>query len=636
MKATSLDLKYGSASINGKYVRYTPDTMSFTDAETFYYESEVEHYEESNKRTGYMYSSVTVVPATTIYYEDTTTFVTYTHGYGATDDSAAGTPGKWEIVGIENAYVTQDEDRPGVSQISTELDADNIYGYDSAYANCQTYSLGSAHKVNLNAKPSGTSWPSATFTFTGSAFDIISQTSNTTGTIAVKVANTADAEDTYSWVVDTYYGYTYTENEEYPYIKYTFTYGTDEKWHMTSKEEVATNELAEGETDVIPAVPETGASFISFEENGTWEPTTGENTLYQIPVIKSPELGYGTYTVTITPRFSNALNHTANDNYDFYLDAIRVYNPAENSETAEEVYIQDGEAYPEFIELRNELLGQDAFSSESSVAGAVFIDGFGTSGTISDYESYGPNNEIYLKSGQSVAFKLSNATYEAIIKEHLGIKAPNGGTAEVTISALNDASKVLSTTSATELYYDISDCVVWNTDNTSKVIVISNTGTDMVSITNLKITYSGSAAETTSLLMTADGAETAVTFARTRYLASVPVEEVVIPEIYEVALNSESVKVGKNVEVTVTTSTDATSVIVNDNEAAKMSTDEESGMITWGTSLKATESGVMNISITAYSESGVASETVEKTVTVTKSVVQQVTEWISNLFGFWK
>ncbi len=638
LKATSLDLKYGSASINGKYVRYTPDTMSFTDAETFYYESEVEHYEDSNKRTGYMYSSVTVVPATTIYYEDTTTFVTYTHGYGATDDSAAGTPGKWEIAGTENPYATQDEDRPGVSQISTELDADNIYGYDSAYTNCQTYSLGSAHKVNLNAKPSGTSWPKATFTFTGSAFDIISQTSNTTGTIAVDVVNTEDATDTYSWIVDTYYGYTYTENKEYPYIKYTFTYGTDAKWHMTSKEEVTTTELGEGESLEIPAEPEVGATFVTFEDNGTWvQTTTDDNTLYQIPVIKSPDLGYGTYTVTITPRFSNGFNHTANDNYDFYLDAIRVYNPAEKSTTAEGVYIQDGEAYPEFIELRNQLLGQDAFDTTTdSVTGAVFIDGFGTSGTISEYESYGPNNEIYLESGQSVAFKLTNEAYTTIAKEHLGIKAPNGGTAKVTVSALNDTSKVLSTTSATELYYDISDCVVWNTDNTSKVIVISNTGTDMVSITNLKITYSGNAAETTSLLMTADDAETAVTFARTRYLASVPVEEVVIPEIYEVTLSSESVKVGKSVDVTVTTSADATSVIVNDNEATQISTDEESGMITWTASLKATEAGTMNISVTAYSESGAASETVENTVTVTKSMVQQVTEWISNLFGFWK
>ena len=101
-----------------------------------------------------MYSSVTVIPATSIYYEDS--FVKF-NGYVATEEEdEAGAPVfstesrvEWEPVGtIANAL--QQTDRPGPDKIGTLYDADNVYGYDNAYKECSTYSMGSAMKFTAS------------------------------------------------------------------------------------------------------------------------------------------------------------------------------------------------------------------------------------------------------------------------------------------------------------------------------------------------------------------------------------------------------------------------------------------------------------------------------------------------------
>ena len=265
--------------------------------------------------------------------------------------------------------------------------------------------------------------------------------------------------------------------------------------------------VAEGENILVPAGDnlKPGAQFVTFEENVTWTATTGtDNSLYQIPVIKSPELNYDTYTVTIMPRYANAFNHTSESHYDFYLDAIRIYNSAKNSDAANEVYVKDNEGYPEFIEIRKNLLEQKDFDTTSDkVDGAVFIDGLGTVGTITDYSSYGPNNEVYLKKGQAVAFVLDVKDAAKYAATHIGMKAPQGGTASVNIAALNGKSCTIETNSATELYYDITECVELS-NGTSKIIMITNTSQNevLVSLTNLKITYKSAPTQNTMIKRT--------------------------------------------------------------------------------------------------------------------------------------
>ena len=86
-----------------------------------------------------------------------------------------------------------DGTRKSAEQTLSELGSRDRYGFDSAYENGLTYSMGSAWKTTVNgttySKNNG--WPTITFTFKGTGFDIISLTDNTSGTIIVEVKNSA-------------------------------------------------------------------------------------------------------------------------------------------------------------------------------------------------------------------------------------------------------------------------------------------------------------------------------------------------------------------------------------------------------------------------------------------------------------
>ena len=78
------------------------------------------------------------------------------------------------------------------------------------------------------------------------------------------------------------------------------------------------------------------------------------NALYQVPVMKVEGLPYGTYTAVIEAMYDTGFDHKQyNDgSYDFYLDAIRVYDPAndgvnnQNNTTIKDAYEADGEYLP--------------------------------------------------------------------------------------------------------------------------------------------------------------------------------------------------------------------------------------------------------------------------------------------------
>lgn len=452
---------YGTATINGTKVRYTPGSMKMDNTEKFAYAAQA-NLENDQK---YYYSTVTVIPAANIYYEDS--FVTF--------------DGAWEPVGQAKDGITQQEDRPGQFSLSA-YDANNVYGFDSAYTACTEYSLGSAKVVTVNSATNANP-PTATFTFKGTGFDLISLTSNTTGTILVDVynGNKATGEAAHKWIVDTYYGYTRTDDG---YNKYTWTKGEDGKWHVT-KEKVDT--LPDGA--VLDGTP-VNRGDVTYSRNYKWAVTKDtNNALYQIPVIRGQGLEYGTYTVVITPMFSSVLDHAGNDSYDFYLDAVRIYDPAGKDPSGEigDAYAADGEGWPEIIELRNLLIEKKSLTeADSDANGIVFVDGKAAA-EVTDYTNFGPNNEVYLAKDQAIAFKLSVADPSNIASIQLAAKSPNGG-ATAKVNADGTATSIAA---ATEMYYTITHRVTWGsgTDGQSNTIVVANIGNNILSLTNIKITY---------------------------------------------------------------------------------------------------------------------------------------------------
>lgn len=463
-----LNLTYGKASYDSNsLITYSLNGMEMPVAEVIYYE-----YLASNGY--YYYASTTVVPATIIYYEDG--FV----GYNDTVNN------KWVTIGNSNSV--QDEDRPGVADILAEFDANNVYGYDSANLNRKDFSLDGAHKVtvsNGDYAANGNQWPSAVFTFKGTAFDLLAMTGGDTGfaTVSVYAGNAPTGKAYKNWVVDTYYGYTRVKNG---IIKHEWTYNEeDHRWHV--KNSILTDLEAVPESDKLPSNIEnvdTGKTYVTYEENFEWT-VSDAGSIYQVPVIKSPEMPYGTYTVVVTPSYGAFFDHTNAGSYDFYIDAIRTYAPAEDYDGYNvDYYLKDSEAWPQFIEIRKNLISQAvAESGREVINGAVFIDSVSDTNTADDYLKYGPNNEVYLKPYQSVAFELNAENVSIIDTVQIGARSIFGVSSKLNVST-EYSSTDIEINSATDMYYKVCN------GNPGSIVVVTNISDNgsYVSLTNIKIT----------------------------------------------------------------------------------------------------------------------------------------------------
>lgn len=584
---------YGTAVVNvpetgyteaNSVIRYTLNKdmgMQMKEPELFTYSVQYANPIET-KNDGYYYGRLTVIPATTIYYEDD--FVTYS-SYTRDEKNGweTGNTELWSTVKdetyVENEVIIQDEDRPGDINYAfdTVIDADNVYGYDSAYKNCSKYSLGAARKITVDANKYGT----AEFDFYGTGFDVIALTSNQTGTITVDVYN-EEGTAVRSIVVDTYYGY---------------TKNSDGEWVVS--------------TD------------------------TTENSLYQIPVISVEGLDYGKYNAVITAAYSKYLDHkVTKGSYDLYVDAIRIYDPTGvasgtvTNDTVSNAYVKDNEGWPVYTEVRNSIIKAGTFDAADmdTVDGVVFIDGVATNAGVADYEAYGPNNEVYLASGQAIAFTLDGIT-DNVADVQIGLKSV-GGTATVKVynaadtSLANAKEEKLST--ATGMYYSIADLK-------DGIVVISNTGqSGMASVTDVKVTYKADP----NAISTADSG---VVFRMSRAAVQTtldsfidpPVEEPetpVVPEEPEVVIEKADVKsvkadketytVKDTVKVTVETNNAAEYVTVNGNKITEFTEVDETR--NWTYTEKTAKVGQETFTAVAYNEEEEASESASVTVNVKK------------------
>lgn len=450
-----------------------------------------------------------IIPATNVYYEDS-----FAKFYGSDGNqqtvlnqtSADDVAGTWYV-----AKDTSAENNANATQALEALGQENHkpYGYDPAYDSCTMFSMGSARKVTVtnDMAKDGVVWPTAQFTFKGTGFDIISLTDNTSGAIFVDVVNKETGKKEKSVFVDNYYGYTYD----------------------------ATN---------------------------GWQPSTSNkpNALYQIPVIAVRGLDYDEHNVVIKVAYSEYFDHTANKgSYNFWLDAVRVYDPMGKSENTGNTYGQDGEAYPQYIKLRSELAANNGTVGVNGKL--LFIDGK-ENASISEYANYGPNNEVYLANGQAITFKLTG-NLDKIAAVQIGAKSPNSSaekTATMKVGA-DVKQEILGT--ATEMYYDISAV------KDGRIVTITNTGEAILSLTNLKITYT-EGNQTVSLgEVSAEQQTQAVQMVRALF-APAPVEpepepepeKTFEPERFEASW-SRNVMQGRKATLTVKTSEDVEAITVD-------------------------------------------------------------------------
>ena len=436
-------VEIGTATVeNQTSIRFTfnkENGMKFTEPLTFYYVSAINYYDGQDLLTSRLYSSVTIIPAATIYYEDEflnlNTHDSDTPQWSTTTDAKVIEPEEeGDTTTVATTYPNvQEVDRPGDNKLSSTYDADNIYGFDSAYNVNPYFSMGSASKVTVGTDQH----TSAEFEFYGTGFDVIAVTSNDTGVLIAQVFKPDGNGD---WeimeddiiFVDTYWGYKF--------------------------------------------------------EDGEWTATQGEDPtdLYQIPIITQTGMDYGHYKVRLTATYSELVDHVSgSDSYDLFLDAIRIYDPAgvvANNSANQDVfdaYNADHEIIPTYGELRDELIDAKGFGVDE---GAVFIDGIPQNTEIQKYIEFGPNNELYLAANQAVMFQLKEP--DSVDYLHIGLSSVDK-TVQVTITGYKDEEVTRTVTldlnTATDMYYDL-------TEFKGETILIQNTGASgILSVTTLKL-----------------------------------------------------------------------------------------------------------------------------------------------------
>ena len=219
-----------------------------------------------------------------------------------------------------------------------------------------------------------------------------------------------------------------------------------------------------------------------------------DGTLYNIPVYNIEDLEYGTYTVTVT--ISKKILNYGNE---FWLDGIRVYNPLGTGEElvthypmANSAYSTDGEANNTVVTVRDKLLndvtskGEDGSLSwtganENENRFILFTDEYGEMTSAEDYKSYGPKEEVYLNSGQSISFTLANWDPNTN-RVYLGMKAPKG----TGVANINGTDMTLN--NAADCYYVINPNVTVINGVQYATFVIKAEEGSLISLTNIKVT----------------------------------------------------------------------------------------------------------------------------------------------------
>lgn len=184
-RAASLTNTNYTASVGSNKITYSPKGKYETE-QTFTYEFTITNI------ASYIYGDVTVIPATTVYYEETANMFTYN--------------GTWSTVGS-----TKD---------TVGLLLDKHYGKSDTYANDATFSAGGAKCATVK---NGDYTKSVSFKFKGTGFELFSATSGATGPVFVTV--TGPNNYAKYIFVDTNFGYTYDQEND-KWVSNGYTSGT--------------------------------------------------------------------------------------------------------------------------------------------------------------------------------------------------------------------------------------------------------------------------------------------------------------------------------------------------------------------------------------------------------------------------
>ncbi len=596
--AAGLVLPNGTAEIEGDKIIYTPTNLEMSTENVFYYEYKTEKGE-------YYYTTVTVIPAANIYYEES--FFTFKDGDGY----------PWMTAGETLAEKFQAEDRPGTFTFAA-ADADNVYGRDNAYNDSYTYSLGSSKYTTVDAGAVGKE-PTAEFTFRGTGFDLFSVTNSDTGAVLVKIFKT-DGKLYKNYIVQTYYGYSYEDD--------AFKPNPDS-------------------TESLYQVPVISARELGYDT-------------YKVVIMPL-------YSKVFDTKYDET--EGAVNSYDIYVDSVRIYNPAgvapDENGVIGSAYLADGEYVPEYLEIRRNILSANQFYDQALEGtefgkGSIFIDSIGSldSTGISDkFLEAGPNNEVYLAKGQAIAFHIVSDTPLALSSVQLGMKLvktdsaaiESGEAANIVIMNTKDlAYNNIKVSGAHEMYRRLNSAVIWDQDvlstqgtyQTKYPIIVANTSDSIVSLTEFKWAYSEPLqveSQGLSLAVSSSTPELAL-LATQKALEDAenpekPVETPFDDECIALSWSDKNFIDGDIATLSVTTPFEVVGITVDGAEVTECKIDANGNKL-WTYAFEVTEVGENIFDVILYDKAGNASNIIQtETITVERKILStdNVTiTWVEN------
>ena len=511
-----------------------------------------------------MLNELDVIPASNVYYE--TDFAEGVFSFETTGVA-------WDKETVSGDIVADGPQDDGTI-------GQNLYGYDSSYANDKYQSNASSWFVT-GADAYDPTKTTSEFSFRGTGFDIISRTDTDEGFIRVTV------------------------------------YSDSAKTQVEKRVTVLNKSESELRLYQIPVVSienlAYGTHYVDIEVYGARESE------------EYPALSSGGQFHFDAVRIYNPVNASANA------------SATSDAGIAYAAYVADGEADASIQEVRNMLIAANTFDvtedptdSEDPeyVPGVSFIDRTQQGAELADYKTLGPNNEVYLTGDQYIGFKVQveNGALPASID--IGAKSADGNpvTLHTTIldadfNPIDDAETTVDIESSTAQFYDLmgeSSVEEAFGGNEYIYVLIDNYGDGVLSITDLKIA-SGSTAASAQIISDRDTVKKA-----TAYVNSIidKESESVNYDILSADFTVDSIKRNKTATMMVTTSEAVESLTVQNVAGREVNVDVTAGTVengtkTWTVTFKVTSVGNQIFTVTGYGADGTAGASAEAGIKVT-------------------
>lgn len=414
----------------------------------------------------YDWFRLNIVPASTVYYEE--------NKMETLDGTQSFT--EWTQSGsFENKY----------QALSGK---DDVFGSDSTYSNSRdTFSLGTNKKVTVSssAKRSDTQ----TFTFTGTGFDLYSACSPNTGiqTVTVKQHQSDGTMKIVNvFMVDTYYNdATYGTLYQVPIVHYACDYGTYTVETTATyysfagglkTQSVETNKIDGTEIEATSAVADIPSTDELLKQVGMDELVGQKVEVVWMDDNSIFNGGTGAESSTLSTQAGEGENTLDN-----YIDGFRIYNPKDYNDE----YIlseQNATYYSVMDAISKGDMGGDSFAGylEGGTDGSVFAD-YLTSG--------GPKYEVYLKPGNSIAFRFKATDFKNNYPRAMVSVRSASGAAKAKFASTADPNHAFETAvlGTSETFYDITDNALGVGSDGSFVLTVTNTGSGLLAVDNIKV-----------------------------------------------------------------------------------------------------------------------------------------------------